>query len=161
MNAMLMGFEEAVEKIGNALIALGGPAAYNAQLYPYPDLMVVDAGKPTITARWDGIGEDGEEADESIEVPKSLRYEIRIYHPLYAPADPSLNPDGLSGFVFAQKQVLKGTSAFYPALAKDRRLGNLVISTVVDGSITGDLVEPQTEESYYGHELLLTTTIRL
>lgn len=162
MRAMYMEFDEAVEAIGEAIVDLGGPDAYNNQLFPYPDYMAVDAGKPTITARWDGIAEDGENADEDIMVPKAFRFEVRIYHPFYAPADkPELNPNNLDGFAFAQKMILDGTSAFYPALAKDRQLGGLVISTSLEGSITGDLEEPRSEEVFYGHEMLLTTTIRL
>lgn len=161
MRAMYMEFDEAVEHIGNALVSLGGSNAYLNQEFPYPDVMTVLAGKPTITARWDGIAEDGDPI-EGIVVPKSFRFEIRIYHPFYAPADrPELNPNNLDGFEFAQKMILDGTSAFYPALARDRQLDGLVLSTVLEGSITGDLEEPRTREVFYGHEMLLTTTMRL
>lgn len=161
MRAMYMDFDEAVNHIGRALVSLGGPNAYENQEFPYPDYMTVLAGKPTITARWDGIAEDGDTI-EGVIVPKAFRFEVRIYHPFYAPQDrPQLNPDNLDGFAFAQKMILDGTSAFYPALAMDRQLDGLVLSTTLEASITGDLEEPRTEEVFYGHEMLLTTTMRL
>ena len=161
-DAMRMELIDAVDAIGSALQALattGAEGVFQSSAYPVPDLLEVLEGRPAMTVRFDGIaGDDWNKYQEMIEPPKSpsdLRFEIRIYHP---PSIPSDMPYDTDPYVFAQTQVLKGTSEFYKNLRADNTLGDLVMDTIVLGSIAGDLVEPKSRREYYGHEIVLVTS---
>jgi hypothetical protein len=145
-----MGFKEAQDAIGNALKNLVNDVDFFNRAYPYPDNLYPEAGKPSMTVRWDGISADND-GDPDYLVPAGFRYEIRIYHPQYAPADANVT----DGYIYAQEKVGLGTGLFFEALAQNRRLNGLVLDIVVDGSLAGDLLEPRTETDYYGHEMLL------
>ncbi len=145
-----MGFKQAMDAVGNALAQLGEEAVFQHRSYPYPDQLYPDPGLPSITVRWDGISADNN-GDPEFLVPAGFRYEVRIYHSMYAPADAGQ----VDNYVYAQEQVALGTASFYESLAKNRGLGGLVLDIIVDGSLAGDLIEPLTETDYYGHELIL------
>lgn len=145
-----MGFDEAMDAIGEALIGLVDPANYGSLDYPYPDDLYPEAGLPSVTVRWDGITADGD-GNPDILVPAGFRYEVRIYHPNYPPAEAS----DQNAYQYAQGQIKMGTKYIYEGIAKNRNLSGLVLDIIVDGSVAGDLVEPRTDTEYYGHEMLL------
>lgn len=156
--AMTMNILESVTAIGEALrdLAVTGPEGqFMNSFYPLPESFSADAGRPSMTVRFDGIAADDPDYDEVANSPSDYRFEIRIYHPDYAPGELSV-PDG---YVFAQTQVLEGTSEFYANLKRDKSLGGLLLDINVQGSIAGDLIEPTTGDAYVGHEIIVITSL--
>ncbi len=155
--AMRMNLLDAVNSIGNALknLANTGPAGKFMQAdYPIPEIFSAEAGRPSMTVRFDGIAGDDPDYSEVANSPSDLRFEVRIYHPSYAPAEMGQ----IDGYVFAQQQVLEGSSEFYSNLKADPTLGNLLLDIGIQGSIAGDLIEPTTGDAYLGHEIILVTS---
>lgn len=162
--AMKMDLYDAVSAIGNALTALADTdedGQFQSAFYPAPDRLDVLPGRPSMTVRFDGIaGDDWNKYQEMVVPPKSpsdMRFELRIYHPSEIPSDLPFDTDP---YVFAQTQVLEGTSAVYKGLREDNTLGELVMDILVLGSVAGDLVDPRPGgRTYYGHEIMLITSL--
>jgi hypothetical protein len=161
-DAMRMDLKEAVDAIGTALKNLattGSEGVFQVSEYPVPETLDVSEGRPAMTVRFDGIaGDDWNRYQEMIEPPKSpsdLRFEIRIYHPPYAPAEVGTHVDP---YQYAQDKVLEGSSEFYKNLRGDNTLGDLVMDVMVAGSVAGDLVDPKNRREFYGHEIIVVTT---
>lgn len=145
-----MGFNEAMEAIANGIIDAVDETKFWKLEYPYPDQHYPEPGKPSMTIRWDGISADANGNNPDLLVPAGFRYEIRIYHSMYAP-DASIE----DSYKYAQSQIALGIGELYEKLNKDRTLGGLVLDLIFDNSLTGDIVEPRTNTDYYGHEALL------
>lgn len=154
MRAMTMGFEEAAVAIGEALAELPTVDIIENKIFPAPNIfedIVLNPGYITSVVRWDGIALDGDE----LPVPNSFRYEIRILSDLFGIIDADLNPDELSGYLLAQRNVLRASASLYENLALDRSLGGLVLGTTIISSFTGDLIDTVTNTTFYGHEIVL------
>lgn len=162
--AMRMELVDSVKAIGEALTALADTdenGTFQQAFYPSPDRLDVLPGRPSMTVRFDGIaGDDWNKYQEMVPPPLSpsdLRFEIRIYHPSEIPAEMPYDTDP---YVFAQTEVLKGTSEFYKGLRRDNTLGDLIMDVLVLGSVAGDLVDPRPGgRTYYGHEIMLVTSL--
>jgi hypothetical protein len=161
-DAMRMDLYTAVDAIGSALRDLattGHDGVFQDSLYPVPDMLDIAEGRPVMTVRFDGIaGDDWNRLQEMIEPPKSpsdLRFEVRIYHP---PNIPSTVPYDTDPYIYAQEQVMKGTSEFYKNLRADNTLGDLVMDVLILGSVAGDLFDPRNNREFYGHEIMLVTS---
>lgn len=161
-DAMRLDLFDAVEAIGTAIknLATKGPdGVFQDSFYPVPDFLDIREGRPAMTVRFDGIaGDDWNKYQELPEPPKSpsdLRFEVRIYHP---PAIAAGMPTDTDPYMFAQMQVLKGSSEFYKNLRSDNTLGELVMDVLVLGSVAGDLFDPRNNREYYGHEIMLVTS---
>jgi hypothetical protein len=102
--------------------------------------------------RWDGIAEDSP-APEGIEVPSSFRYEIRLITPIYGTDS---HPDG---YVLAQENIVRASATYFTALAQNRTLTGLVLDTGIEASFVGDLVDTQTQDEYYGHQINMRTQL--
>jgi hypothetical protein len=147
---MNMGTLEAINSIGKALIDLTAARDYQHRKFPFPSTEIFSPDKPSFLVRWDGIGADEPTESDTIISPSLMRFAVRIIN-LY-----SYGPGGVTdAYVFAQNNIQKASANFHDALAKNRHLNDLVLDTGVESSIVGDLVDPTTEEVFYGHEQLL------
>lgn len=155
--AMTMDLQTAVETIGNYFVSLcdtDEDGAFGGADFPIPDFLQIEAGRPYLTVRWDGITEWDMDYSEVANSPSGMRWEIRIYHSLYLPAGEDPEADA---YKYAQTKVLSGSSAFFQALMSDVSLNDLVIDITINGSISGELFDPRANETFYGHEIILTT----
>ncbi len=152
--AMKMNLFDSVNAIGNALIDLAG-ADFQAAHYPIPSIFQADAGQPSMTVRFDGIAGDDPDYSEVANSPSDLRFEVRVYHPDFAPPGSGAVDD----YVYAQQQVLLGSSLLYSRIKEDVSLGGLLLDLSIQGSIAGDLIEPTTGEAYLGHEIIIVATL--
>lgn len=154
--AMYMTTLQAATEIASALINLGDEEAFEHREFPYPGWSSVqyNPGKPSIISRFESIAEDAATENEDIVVPSGLRFEVRILH------TSDYGPSGVSDpYAYAQERILEGTDTFFTALAEDRTLGDLVIDCGVEASLIGDLVDPTTNENFYGHEMTMVTKL--
>jgi hypothetical protein len=145
-----MGFKEAQDAIGNAILNAVDRDVFFSLDYPYPDQHYPEAGKPSMTVRWDGISADANGNNPDLKVPAGFRYEVRLYHSFYGPDATITDP-----YKYAQEQIAIGSGELYEKLNADRSMGGLVLDIIFDNSLTGDIVEPKTNTDYYGHEALL------
>lgn len=154
--AMLMDPLEGIRTIGKGLVEYVGKKDFDARLFPYPGWGQHTYGvvKPTILARWDGIAEDRPTERVGIEIPSGLRYEVRIIHP---------SRDGpkevQDTYANAQEQVTFGSARFMQGMSRNRHMDDLVLDVGVEASIIGDLIDPTTEETFYGHEMVIIVKV--
>ena len=154
--AMLMDPNEAIDAIGEGLVNYVPKRDFDARLYPYPGWGQHTYGveKPTILSRWDGPAEDRPTERTDIEIPSALRYDVRIIHP---------SRDGPAGvmdtFANAQIQVKKGFSKFFVAMSKNRHMNDLILDVGIEASIVGDLIDPTTQEPFYGLEMVMIVKV--
>jgi len=157
-----MTLKEATNAIGNALVACadtGPDGNFATALFPVPDQFFAEAGRASLVCRFDGIAADDwnkyAELPNPPKTPSDLRFEVRVYHPPYGPAEENVS----DGYGYAQDKVLEGVSEFYSNLREDITLGGLVMDVLVNGSLTGDLVDPRARTEYYGEEIILIASI--
>ena len=154
--AMYQTTKQAVNNIANALISLGEPTAFQHRKFPYPGFgdVFFEPAKPSIICRFDGIAEDRDATSELIRVASVFRLELRII------AVASYAPLGINdAYANAQNMVLDGTDVFFTALAADRTLGGLVLDVGIESSLVGSLVDPTSDEEFYGHEMVLIARV--
>jgi hypothetical protein len=150
--AMMMDLEDAVSAIGKGLVNLANKRDFADRLFPYPGwgMHQYSFEKPTIVSRWDGIAEDKATERQGIIVPSAMRFEVRILHPS------DNGPRGVQDYyLHAQNQIAFGTSKFFSAMAKNRDMTELVLDVGVESSVIGDLIDPTTNERFYGHEMVM------
>lgn len=150
--AMFLPTTTAIKTIGEKLVDMVPKRDFGARLYPYPGYGNHDYSveKPTIICRWDGIADDKATERVGIVVPSALRYEVRIIHPSNdGPAD------ALDFYANAQDKIEFGSGKFFEALANNRDMDELVLDVGVEASVIGDLIDPTTNQLFYGHEMVI------
>lgn len=159
MTVMTLDLFDAVTSIGEALGALcdTGPEGQFARVdFPVPEEFFIEPGRCSVTIRFDGIAADDPDYDQIAKSPSDLRFEVRIYHPFAIPSE-EFSP-GDDSYQYAQNKVLRGSSEFIKGIKQDRGLGDRLLNISINGSVTGDLFDPRSQDTYYGHEIVLTTT---
>lgn len=147
---------QATNVIGESLVNLVSPETFEHRRFPYPGFgeLVYQPELPSIICRWDGIAEDRESENELIRVPSVLRFEVRITNVSTYP------PQGVDdAYTHAQNNVLSGTSEFFSKLAEDRTLDGQVLDVGMESSIVADLLDPLTDEEFYGHQMVLNVRL--
>lgn len=146
-----LSIKEGVNLIGNSLINLVTDASFEHRRFPYPGFgqITYQPEKPSIICRWDGIAEDRATENALIRIPSVLRFEVRITN------ISAYTTSGGDAYADAQNNVLNGTSEFFTAIAADRTLGGQVLDVGLESSIVADLLDPVTEEEFYGHQMVL------
>jgi len=156
---------QASNAVGAALKALcntnPSTGVFEQAHYPEPDYYTTTPGRPSAFIRFDGVVKDDwglyRELPEPYNSPSDLRYVIRIYHVLYAPAEESTSDT--DSFIYAQQKVTEGFDAFYVAMREDTTLNGLIMDTIFNGAIAGPLRDPRTSEDFFGMEIVLITSL--
>jgi hypothetical protein len=155
---------DAINSIGNALAELctiGPSGVFEQSVFPVPDQFYAQAGRPSAVVRFDGVANDDWSKYSSMPQPytspSDLRYAIRIYHVQQAPAE--IATEDLDPYKYAQNKVAEGFSKFYVNMRANNRLGGLIEEIIMTGSITGDLVDPRSGETFWGMEIIVITTL--
>lgn len=152
--AMNMTMEEGILAIAEALIDLTDDADFEHRKFPYTSVDVFSPDKPSFMVTWEGIAEDLSAESDDIEMPSAMRYGIRILNLYSYPA-----PDVEDAYAQAQLNTQIASARFFAMLTKNRHLNDLVLDTGVESSTVGDLIDPTTEDVFYGHEIVLTVKI--
>lgn len=152
--AMFMKPKIAVQQIAQALINLSDDTQFEHRKFPYSSTDIYSPDKPSLMVRWTGIAEDLAVESETILTPSAMRFDIRIIN-LY-----SYGPKGVAdSYVHAQNNVQNASMDYFEALNENRHLDGLVLDIGIDSSIVDDLVDPISEEIFYGHEKVITVKI--
>jgi hypothetical protein len=153
------------DAIGNALQSLcsvGPDGVFQAAHYREPDFYVAEAGRPSALVRFDGIAKDDwnryQEMPEPYLSPSDLRYAIRIYHVLYAPAEIA-GVEGFDQYQYAQDKVAEGYDDFYVAMRQNNDLAGLVEDIIIVGSVVAPFRDARTNEDFFGMEIVVITTL--
>lgn len=141
-----MGFKGAVDAVGSYIRDIS-PATFDAAYYPAPDIFIPNPGKPTLVVRFDGASDDGQGLS-GVTLPRILRYEVRVYHPLYG------DQQQQDGFVQAQEACLTGTDALFKGVYADPTLSSLVLDCLIQTVSAGEMADPD-GNVFYGHDLAL------
>lgn len=144
----------AINEIGQAIINLTDRRDYQLRKFPFPSIEQYSPDKPSFLVRWDGIAEDAGTEMEDITTPSAMRFSVRIIN-LYSYGAPGVQ----DAYAQAQINVQKASAKFHDTMAKNRHLSDLVLDIGVESSIVGDLIDPTTEEVFYGHEQLLVVKL--
>jgi hypothetical protein len=155
----------AADAIGNALRALcstGPDGVFQAAHYREPDYYTAESGRPSALVRFDGVAKDDWNKYQTMPVPyqspSDLRFAVRIYHVLYAPAEVA-TVEGFDQYQYAQDRVMEGYDDFYVAMRQNNDLGGLIEDIILTGSIAAPLRDARTNEDFFGMELILITTL--
>ncbi len=149
-----MTMRDGIPAIAEGIIALTSEDDYEHRNFPYTSIDIYSPDKPSLLLTWDGIAEDLAAEGDDILIPSAMRYTARILNLYTYPAD------GVEdAYAQAQLNIQIASAEFFQALNKNRHLDNLVLDIEIASSNTGDMVDPTTEEVFYGHEMVLTVKI--
>jgi hypothetical protein len=151
---MTMGTLDAINAIGTAFIELTDRRDYQHRKFPFPSVEQFSPDKPSFLVRWEGIAADEPTENEMILTPSMMRFAVRIIN-IYSYGAPGVQDP----YAQAQNNITSASAKFHDTLSQNRHLNELVLDTGVESSVVGDLVDPTTEEVFYGHEALLVVKL--